>query len=325
MLVSAALFEVCVAGCGARTGLEVDGYELDAAGLDAGVDGCRGDDACDDGIACTVDRCVAARCVHDGRDALCTDDRFCTTAERCDVTRGCVADTVVCDDARTCTADTCDDSLGACRFTATSSCPIVAHDPDTVFELDVAGGESRLLSNVTMSSPITDLAYAPDGTLYAATWPAFGRIDLATGRFTSLVPVVGDLTAVVVTDDGTIYGGSASGILRLDPAAGTSVIVAPISPGLRGYGDLEIVEGRLHATSFQWSGPDLLLEIDVVSGETRIVGELGIECIWGLAVVDRQLYGVSCDTSLYRIDVSTGLASPVRSIGFMGWGASAQR
>lgn len=326
---------IVVLGCGARTGLEVlsDDERFDVGARDGGAldapTGCRTDGECDDGVECTLDRCTATECLHDPIDTRCADDRFCTIAERCDVARGCVSDTVACDDGRTCTADTCDDGLASCRFTAIAACPILAHDSTRIFELDVTAGEPTFRTDLMPAMPpLTDIAYAPDGTLYGVTWPAFGTIDLASGRFTPLVrSSIGDMTALVVTDDGTFYVGSSEGIFLLDPVSGMTTLVEGRAPGALAVGDLEIVDGRVFATvTLSASGmtPDLLVEL-LPDGGVRVAGSLGVPCMWALAVVDGRLHGISCDTNLYAIDPETAATTLLRNVGFAGWGASAQR
>lgn len=95
-------------GGGTDTGPRPDTGPLDAwsndafSELDTGVPPTpdAGSDAgpvcppsCDDGIACTADRCELGRCVHEADDSLCP-------GERCNVTMGCVP--VVCTSAAEC-------------------------------------------------------------------------------------------------------------------------------------------------------------------------------------------------------------------------------
>jgi hypothetical protein len=49
---------------------------------------CAADAECDDGIACTLDRCVAGACTHTADDAVCEDGDVCT-ADACSLTAGC--------------------------------------------------------------------------------------------------------------------------------------------------------------------------------------------------------------------------------------------
>ena len=65
--------------------------------------------SCNDGLACTLDRCDEAYggCVHETRHLLCDDGLFCTGRERCDEEAGCVLGTPPCDDDIDCTVDYC--------------------------------------------------------------------------------------------------------------------------------------------------------------------------------------------------------------------------
>jgi hypothetical protein len=77
----------------------------------------RGDAlSCDDGVACTADRCIPGRgCVTVPDDTACNDPSFCNGVERCVAGRGCVAEMPVrCDDNDPCTADSCDEARRTC-------------------------------------------------------------------------------------------------------------------------------------------------------------------------------------------------------------------
>jgi hypothetical protein len=80
------------------------------------VDRCAGV-SCDDGVACTVDRCVRAtgECVHAPRD--CADDDACSV-DYCDEGIGsCIHAGGGCDDGNPCTDDACDAANAACLHT----------------------------------------------------------------------------------------------------------------------------------------------------------------------------------------------------------------
>ena len=80
---------------------------------------------CDDGIACTTDRCDAGNnaCAHDPQSALCDSSSECGV-NRCDADLGCVLDDDdgLCDDGVACTTDVC--LGGGCAHAPDdSSCP----------------------------------------------------------------------------------------------------------------------------------------------------------------------------------------------------------
>lgn len=78
---------------------------------------CTDDAQCDDGIACTFQRCDhdVGRCRYTPDDAQCDDGIYCNGREVCVVRRGCAPGGVVaCDDGTPCTLDRCVESTKAC-------------------------------------------------------------------------------------------------------------------------------------------------------------------------------------------------------------------
>ncbi len=59
-------------------------------------------DCADDGIACTVDQCVAGSCTHDPSDPFCDDGQFCNGQEFCNTLLGCLASGNPCDSPALC-------------------------------------------------------------------------------------------------------------------------------------------------------------------------------------------------------------------------------
>lgn len=340
-----------VAGCGARSELDlgeearsgrVDGGRRDAgadagggllrdAGRDSGLARpCATDADCDDGVTCTTDVCsVGSRCEHVTIDMLCTDSDACTVAERCDAALGCVSEPIACDDGDPCTEDFCDAALGSCnaRPSSGTECHFWAHDEHWLHDVDPLVGLASPVFRVHES--LTDLAVAPDGTMYGATWRYFGRIELGGSSMdVPLVPILmvpGELTALVMDGDAALYAGSDAGIFRIDLAASSVTFVAPVPPGMRGVGDLELVSGRLFGTAWSDTTTDLLFEVDVAAGTTRVIGDLGVACMWAIVFVGIRMQGVACDANLYDIDLTTGRATFVRGVGVVGWGASPHR
>lgn len=98
---------------------------LDPADVRADVDPtlggpCLDDRQCDDGAACTADRCDPAlgRCRFEPDHTQCADDVYCDGVEVCEPSRGCVeGEPVSCSDDQTCTIDTCVEADRSCRHT----------------------------------------------------------------------------------------------------------------------------------------------------------------------------------------------------------------
>lgn len=96
---------------------------------------CCSDTACDDGIACTVDKCSTTGCTHEPVNANCG-----ATGYICDPTLGgcvqCTSDRH-CDDANTCTLDSCDLNTHACVHVSTCECQ-TGFDCAKVLQTDIS-------------------------------------------------------------------------------------------------------------------------------------------------------------------------------------------
>ena len=127
-----------------------------------------------------------------------------------------------------------------------------------------------------------------------------------------------------------MFGGSDAGIFGIHTEARTTLLLAALPPGLDGVGDLEMLDGRLLATAYTGGTspidpPDVLLEVDATGAGARVVGSIGFTCVWALVALDGRLWGIDCAERLLSIDPATGAGTVVRSVGFMGWGATARR
>jgi hypothetical protein len=355
------LATLLLAACGSRSGLPVPERTRDAgrdagrdpgpdaafdAGFDAGYDAgppCRGDRECDDGIACTVDRCRVGGCVRTPDDAQCADDTFCNGEERCDPAAGCVTSVVVCDDGVDCTRDRCDERSRACfadpdpdlcpishRCDPVTGCVVraLAHEAGQLYEVDLPGGETLAAGFSPYS--LTDIALHPDGTLYGVAYDVIVQVELATGATVELsrLGVFELLNALDAAPDGTLYAAGSGLVYRIDRRTGAASNVAGLPPGTVSAGDIAFVSGRMLVTVAPAFDPMLgvssLVEVDVAGGRSRNLGSIGFRCVWGLAAYGSQLYGFTCERQLISIDPLTGAGRLLTGTDVAYWGASAR-
>lgn len=336
--------------CGAKSGLEqgppfdggVDAIEIDAA-IDAfmpdAAPDCRVDSDCDDRLACTDNRCVSGSCVFTAVAARCNDGLFCNGIEYCDLTAGCLSPGRLCDDTVMCTTDVCDESRDRCVATPVDAlCPVsfrcdgdrgclaraLVHDSVNLYEVDLPGGEERMLGRLPVE--LTDIALAPDGTIYGADGDNLVRVDIETMRFEIIMPVSAAFNGLDTAPDGTLYGAANTGVYRFDLVRGTSTLVATFPSRFVSSGDLAFIGDRLYATAAGSTlSEDLLVEIDLTGRGGRIVGPVGFVDIWGLAPRGEQLFGFAGGGEMMRIDITTGRGSLIvdrTTHGF--WGAAAR-
>ena len=331
-------FALLLAACGARSGLELDRPD---AGPDAQSVVCLRDWECDDGIACTLDRCTGGLCVAEPDHARCEDGLFCNGPPRCVARVGCVTEPPACDDGVACTIDGCDEDLAMCTHDPEADlCPIshrcdpsggciaraLVHDSARLWEVDLPSGDSRGLATTEIG--LTDLALHPDGRLFGVNHGALFELDEETGRARWIVDVGDSLNALEVGPDGSLYGAGTSSIVRLDPASGRVATVATFPRGWSASGDVAFVSGRLlvtgTSTPFTLTEPDALFDA-TAGGEAIPVGTIGVVCVWGLAPFGETLYGLTCNGELIRIDVASGRGTVLRAdIGIEVGGAAAR-
>ena len=78
--------------------------------LDPAAPECTIDADCNDGVACTIDLCIAGTCENTPNDAFCNDGQACTGTELCDAQNDCQAGTPV----QCPPGDVCEEPGGTC-------------------------------------------------------------------------------------------------------------------------------------------------------------------------------------------------------------------
>ncbi len=321
------------AACGARTELY--------AGAEIVTDaGCTTDSSCNDGIDCTLDRCdpTLQVCTHTLRDALCDDGVFCTGVKHCDPTRGCVTTPLSCDDGIACTIDSCNEHAKKCDHVPDDSkCPIsqacnptsgceqraFAQDPSTLFDVRLPSGVMTAIGSTGLG--LTDVALDPKNVLFGISFDGLAIVNQSTGNAAQTISLTGEsLNGADFAPDGTFFVSGGGSLFTLDPQAGTLTTVASFPSGLTSSGDIAFVGSRLLATANQGTSSDALVEFDIGSGTSIVLGDIGFSCVWGLASYGTSLYGFTCNGEIINMDTTTGAATLVQQVSASFWGASAR-
>ena len=319
----------------------VNSRDATDTGFDSASDArvaCTVDRECDDGIACTADECKQGVCISTPHSERCDDGIFCNGQESCSASRGCLVGPPACSDSWSCVVAACQEGTRSCSYTPDDKlCPI-SHACDPVlgcqaraFAIDDVGNvlDVRLPSGVTkVVGPsgvgLTDIALAPDGRLFGVDFSAASEIDATTGRATRLsTSTLMNINAMDAAPDGTIYVAGGQSLYTLDLASGAWVTVMSFSQG-QSSGDLAFVNGRLLLTISYYAPNDYLLELDPVAHTSRIVGDTGYACIYGLAAYGPKLYGMTCTGQVLSLDTDTGQGTVLQETNIVFWGASAR-
>ena len=188
------------------------------------------DARCDDGIACTTDRCVGAAgtdCVHDPMGALCNDGNECTL-DFCVVGFGCssTSDPVACDDGFECTEDECDLVTGRCTHAEDDAAcndyaDCTADSCDAYLGCIYIGTDSACprFEHCDLTCHGCALDPAPPGWFLAFTLRELFRIDPIAGTGEVVRGMGYDFLDLAVTSDSRLWGSTDDELASIEPCA----------------------------------------------------------------------------------------------------------
>ncbi len=292
-----------VAACGARTDINIRFHSDAGAGGDGGggsstvattsttstttsssSGGCTADSECDDGVACTVDLCSAGACVSAPSDPLC-DDGIACTSEQCNPTTGCnyVPNDTFCNDAVACTFDSCAVGIGCVHEPCDDVCS------DGLF----CNGLERCDVNAGCVGP--DASPCDDGVPCSTDTCT----EVSGGACSHGVPL-GCATPLDVLE---VVGESGELIV-------VSLPIGNVISSLPAQGTVSLDIARIGDRLFGTNGTNAY-EID--PNTNKLIGTIGPAAANSLgAGLDGFLY--YADTSLYRLDPSTGATTLVGAL-----------
>lgn len=173
---------------------------------------------------------------------------------------------------------------------------------------------------------LTDIAFAPNGTLYGLSFTTFYRVDKTTGRATRIGSLgVNGLNALGFSKSGKAIAASyrQTGFFTINLATGRATATGS-NGGYLSAGDLTY--GGDHLDFSTSNG--LLIDYNLTI-RSRVAHPDHIANLYGLVVpAVGQLYGVA-GTTLYRINPATGAGTAVTSFNGKGlaqiYGAAFQK
>jgi hypothetical protein len=205
---------------------------------------------------------------------------------------------------------------------------VYAHSDTVLYTIDL--GAKTLVKVGNFNAPpasggtspdvITDLAVAPNGTIYVISETALYTASSADGHVTK----VGSLStcgqkgvALTTTSDGRIWMGDYMGaICQIDISGAAPVVKAPVmmQGGLALSGDMVgIGNGTIFGSAYKLSdqstqNDNLLVTVDVTTGAVTQVGATGYPKLFGVAFQQNQVFGFTHDGTgrVVTIDTMTG-------------------
>ena len=179
--------------------------------------------------------------------------------------------------------------------------------------VDIATGDVGIIGD--MGVEMTDIAFAPDGRLFAVSFFDLYEVDPATAQATLIGGHgISDGNALVFANQDVLYamGGDSTLLYQLNLATGAATQLGDV--GGSSAGDLAFNGGDLYVSSN--AATLIRIGLNPVSG--TVVGSIGFLDVYGLATADDGvLYGIS-GTQIISIDTSTGAGTLLGDYGGRG-------
>jgi hypothetical protein len=213
---------------------------------------------------------------------------------------------------------------------------VYAHSRDQLFRIDPDNLQPALVAGFSFTGEarnITDIALDRDGNMIGISLGQVYAIDRETAvatwlsdidgpGFTSLSYVPEDPTdlqsaeILVAADfDGEVY--------EIDPQDGSATPLGNYGAGIGSSGDIVSVRGfgTVATVTVEGETTDWLAWVDPTTWEATVIGDTGVEDIFGLAFWGGTIYGFTDDNRFVAIAVDTGAATTIESGAISWWGA----
>jgi len=206
---------------------------------------------------------------------------------------------------------------------------VYAHSDTVLYSVDVQAKTLNTVGNFNapMADPITDLAVAPDNTIYVISETALYTASATDGHVTklgSLAACGSKGVALTTTPDGKLWTGDFMGTLcEIDTTQVPPVVRPPISMNnnMALTGDfVAVADGTVFGTAYKKSdgsgqgtqNNNLLVKIDIPTGTVTQIGATGSPKLFGVAFAAGQVFGFTHDGTgnVVTIDVMTGVGTP---------------
>ncbi len=293
---------------------------IDVCQAGTGCENTFSDSVCDDGIACTADTCDPATdsCRHEACDGMCNDGAFCNGVERCDTMVGCVAGPPACELEAACSNDSCNEASQACQHSLSGGGACL---PSVRLLGAAKGGELISINPFTGSTTLIAAGAGVthfDIALLGSRW--FALDDGSNTRLVELVPMTNQVkksffvppsNSLSAGPDGKLYAASDT-VYRLDPDTGVSTALGMLPPGYSSSGDIAFVGQRMFISADGSCGGGLV-EFDLTTGTSTLLGGDGLGCVYGLAVANGVMFILNCDGNVGTFDPTTGVAQVLSS------------
>ena len=205
---------------------------------------------------------------------------------------------------------------------------VYAHSDTVLYVVDVQAKTLNTVGpfNAPSNDVITDLAVAPDNTIYVISNTAIYTANATDGHVTklgSLAACGSKGVALTTTPDGKIWEGDFMGtICQIDVTQSPPAVLAPTSmtSGMALSGDFVTVSnGTVFGSAYKKSDAanagtnldNVLVKLDIATGTVTPVGATGYPKLFGVVFAAGQVFGFTHDGTghVVTIDPNTGVGT----------------
>jgi hypothetical protein len=208
---------------------------------------------------------------------------------------------------------------------------VYVHTKDKLYSLDPATLNPVLVGAFAAPDDITDLAVAPDGTIYVISQTQLFTASAVDGHVTLVSDLNGtaqDNVGLTTLPDGKLLATDEDGgVRRIDPVTGDVTEIGAFGNGLATAGDLvATADGTMYAISDK--GPEgdentnnWLITVNTANGKGTMVGQIGYGKVFGAGFVDGKVLAFTANGQIVEIDPVSGEGTLKKSTGLSFWGA----
>lgn len=221
---------------------------------------------------------------------------------------------------------------GADAAPAASVTYVFAHSDQELYRVDPDTLEIQLVGRFDWSSghdEMTDIAIDRDGRMIGISYDRVYSVNSDTASTSYLADLDRDFNGLSFLPDPSqpeleiLIGAAQDGsVYEIDPMTGASTPRGNYGDGMGSSGDIVSVAGfgTAATVTMGFGGSDQLARVDSDSS-ADLIGDTGVEDLWGLGFWGDKVYGFAEDGSFVLLDVDTGEAQLIERAGVAWWGA----
>jgi hypothetical protein len=209
--------------------------------------------------------------------------------------------------------------IAATALPATAASVLVGSSDGTIGTLDTNTG---IISGAYDAGPgWFDIAVDSSDNVFGTTAATLYSIDVANSAVGVALGSHPFINGLAFDNSDVLYGAGLGSFYTLDTTTGAATLVGVIGSGYDSSGDLAFAGGTSFfgtSTGGCQSAGDCLFSIDAATGLGTYIGDIGFGSVYGLALMQGTLFGMTSANQLISIDTATGAGTLVTNYSISG-------